>query len=455
MGSIMTSLLNSANAMRVYEGALEVTENNITNANTPGYAKQVANLEARPFDLATGESGGVALNGAQSSRDQFAEQAVRDQQTAVNFYQQKASDLSPLENYFSTSNTSGIGPDMSSLFSAFSQLSVNPNDTVSRQAVLNQATTVALDFNQAANGLLSQGSNIDQGTRGTIDNINQVAQTIAQLNQQNRVDPQGGINAGVDAQLNAALEQLSQLVNYTALQQPDGTVSVYVGGQTPLVVSDQVYAIQGDFTAPQTAVLSSTGADITSEMTGGQLSALLDDKNNILPSYVNSLNSLAQNFADQVNTTLDNGIDENGAAPVTDLFTYDATTGAAQTLSVNPLTPDQIAAALPGSPGGNENALNLAALANAKDANGYTFAQLYGNLGGQIGSDLSAAQNNQSTKQALLNQAQSMRQQISGVSLDEEAQYVLEYQRSYQAIAETVTILNSLTQTLMNMMSGT
>ncbi len=304
MGSIMTSLLNSANAMRVYEGALEVTENNITNANTPGYAKQVANLQARPFDLSTGESGGVALNGAQSSRDQFAEQAVRNQQTAVNFYQQKASDLSPLENYFSTSNTSGIGPDMSSLFAAFSQLSVNPNDTVSRQAVLNQATTVAQDFNQAANGLLSQGSNVDQGTRGAIDNINQLAQTIAQLNQQNRVDPQGGINAGVDAQMNAALEQLSQLVNYTALQQPDGTVSVYVGGQTPLVVSNQVYAIQGDFTAPQTAVLSSTGADITGEMTGGQLSALLDDKNNILPSYINKLNSLAQSFADQVNTTL-------------------------------------------------------------------------------------------------------------------------------------------------------
>ncbi len=119
-------------------------------------------------------------------------------------------------------------------------------------------------------------------------------------------------------------------------------------------------------------------------------------------------------MADQVNNALNNGIDQNGAAPVTNLFSYDATTGAALTLSVNPLTPDQIAAATPGAPGGNGNALALAALANAPVVNGYTFAQAYGNLGGQVGSDLSAAQNNSTTDQSLLSQAQSLRQQSSG-----------------------------------------
>ena len=455
MGNLMTSLLNSANAMQVYEGALQVTENNITNANTPGYARQIANLQARPFDLATGDSGGVALGPTQTSRNQFAEQAVRDQQTDQNFYQQKVSDISPLENYFSTSNASGIGPDMSNLFSAFSQLSVNPNDAVSRQAVLNQATTVAQDFNRAANGVLTEQSNVDAATRGAISTINQLADTIAQLNQQNSVSNLGGTNAGVDSQMNSTLEQLSQLVNFTVLHQTDGTVSVYVGGQTPLVVTDHAYKLQGDFSAPQTAILSSTGADITGQLTGGQLGALLDDKNNVLPSYLSGLNSLAQTFADKVNTTLENGIDENGAAPVTDLFSYDPTTGAAQTLAVNPLTPSQIAAAVPGSPGGNENALNLAALAHYKDASGYTFAQLYGNLGAQIGIDLSTAQNSQTTTEALLNQAQSMRQQISGVSLDEEAQSLLEFQRSYQALAETVSIINGLTATLMNILTPT
>lgn len=452
MGNMLTSLLNSAQAMNVYEQALTVTENNVVNANTPGYAKQVATFEALPFDVAVGLPGGVAAGPVQSSRNAFAEQSVREQQTASNYYQQKVADLTPLQSYFDLSSTSGLAPDLSNLFSSFSALSVNPNDTVSRQTVINDATTVAQDFNDAANGLLSQGADLDQQTRGVITNINQLASTIAGINAQNRVDPSGGIDAGVDAQLNSALEQLSQVVNFTALQQPDGTVSVYIGGQTPLVVGDQTFDVSADFSTPQTAVLSSTGADISSELTGGQISALLDDKNNNLPSYVNGLNTLAQSLADQVNNVLNQGVDQNGAAPSTNLFTYDATTGAALTLAVNPITPDQIAAALPGAPGGNGNALALANLANAKTTNGYTFAQYYGNLGGQVGQDLSAAQSAATTKSALLNQAETLRQQISGVSLDEEAQNMMEFQRSYQAVSKMLGVLNGLTDTLMNMM---
>ncbi len=266
------------------------------------------------------------------------------------------------------------------------------------------------------------------------------------------MDPSGGVDAGVDAQLNSALEQLSQLVNFQALQQPDGTVTVYVGGQTPLVVGGQTFAISGDFSRPQTAVLSSTGSDITSQITGGQLSAMLDDKNNVLPGYIQSLNTLAQGVADQVNTGLSNGIDENGASPSTELFTYNANVGAAATLAVNPLTPDQIAAALPGAPGGNGNALNLAALANGANLSNYTFAQFYGNIAARVGSDLSTATDNQTTKQSLLSQAQTLRQQASGVSLDEEAANLIAFQRAYQANAKMLTVLDTLTQDLMNVL---
>jgi flagellar hook-associated protein 1 FlgK len=450
MGDLMASLLNSASALSVYEQALTVTENNVVNANTPGYAKQSATFEAEPFDLTVGLAGGVLAGPVQSSRDAFAEQAVRSQQTSVNFYQQKIADLTPVENYFPTSSTSGIPPDMTQFFNDFSALSVNPNDTVARQTVLNDASTVAQDFNFAANGVLNQSASMEQQTSSTITSINQLAGTIASLNTDDRVDPSGAVNAGVDAQLNSTLEQLSQLVNFTALQQPDGTVSIYAGGQTPLVVGDQTYDIQSNSSNSQTSILSSTGSDITDQITGGQLGALIDDHNNTLPSYLSSLNTLAQSFADQVNTALDNGIDQNGAAPSTDLYTYNASQGAALTLATNPLTPDQIAAALPGAPGGNGNALIVANLANAQTVNGYTFAQFYGTIGGQVGNDVSSATNSQATQESLLNQAQSQRQQISGVNLDEEAENLLEYQRSYEAISKMITTINSITDTLMN-----
>ena len=451
MGNLLTSLLNAANSMGAVERALTVVENNVVNSSTPGYASQTATFEAMPFDLTVGLPGGVRAGLVQSARDAFTEKSVRQQQTAFGFYEQKASDLTAMQTYFSLSSDSGIATGLSNLFQSFSQLSVNPNHAASRQAVIDQAQTLAQTFQQTAAGLASQGSGIEEAARGSIDDINRLADVVAGINLQNRVDPAGGVDAGIDAKLHSTLEQLSQLVNFTALEQPDGTVTVYVGGQTPLVVSGKTFPISGDFSAAQSAILSSTGQDISSQITGGKLSALLDDKNNVLPSYLRDLNTLAQSVADQVNTTLQNGIDQSGAAPAVDLFKYDPTLGAALTLGVNQITPDQIAAALPGAPGGNGNALNLAALANGRNLNNYTFAQFYGNLGGRVGRDLSTAADNQSTKQLLLTQAQTLRQQISGVSLDREAESLIAFQRSYQANAKMLTVLNSLTETLMGL----
>lgn len=452
MSNLTATLLNAAGALQVYEGALNVIENNVANANTPGYANQVPTLIAQPFNVLTGSAGGVALGITQSTRDQYIEQSVRTQQTAVSYDQQQVSDLSTVQNYFSLSTTSGIAPSISALFGAFSQLSVTPNDEVARQTVLTDAATVAQNFNDAANGVLSQVSGLQQQTSSTIQAINQLGTTIAQINADNPVDLNAGEDAGVDAQLNSALDQLSQYANFTVLQQSSGQISVYLGGQTPVVMGDQSFAIQGDFSAPQSAILSSSGADITSQITGGQLGAELNDNNNLLPSYVGSLNTLAQTLADQVNNTLNQGIDENGAAPTTDLFSYNATNGAALTLSVNPLTPDQIAAASPGATGGNGNALALAALANAPVANGYTFAQAYGNIGAQVGSDLSSAQNNSTTDQSLLSQAETLRQQISGASLDQQAESLLEYERSYDAISKMLGVMNDLSLDTVNIL---
>jgi flagellar hook-associated protein 1 len=450
MSSLFTSLLSSANSLRAYEQALAVTQNNVTNSSTPGYAKQIQPLEALSFDVTVGLPGGVRAGSVLSSRDGYAERAVREQQTDYGFSQQKTTNLTPLETSFSLSGTSGIAPSISALFQSFSSLSVNPNDTVSRQAVIQQASIVAGNFRSTAAGLQTQETSLDQESRGTIDAINHLATVIAGINTHNRLGKAGSSDAGVDAQLNSSLEELSQLVNFTSLQQPDGTVAIYIGGQTALVANDKTYPIKGDFSTSQTKILNSTGADISNQLTGGKLGALLEDKNTVIPSYVTDLNTLAQGLADNVNTALSQGVDQNGAAPATNLFTYDPTVGAAFSLAVNPLTPDQIAAASPGATGGNGNALSLAALGDTKSINGYTFAQFYGNLGGRVGSDLALAKSNQSTQQLLLTQTQDLRTQVSGVSLNEEAEHLVAFQRAYEATSKMIGILDSLTETLIN-----
>lgn len=444
MGTLTTALYNSAQALRTYEQAMAVTQNNVANANTPGYAKQIQTLEAAPFDIEEGYPGGMYAGPVLSTRDTFAETSVQTEQSAANAAGQTVSDLQTLQPQFDVTGASGISAALNGLFNSFSQLSVNPNNAVSRQNVLNQAQTTAQAFNQTATAILSAGNSVNSETQATLGDINRLAGTIAQINAQVHKNPDGSEDAGVDAQLYSSLEALSQDVNFTTLQQPNGMVSVYLGGQTPLVVGDTTFAVQGNFSLPQTAIEDANGKDITSQVTGGQLGSEVRTKNTTLPGYMSSLNTLAQTLADQVNTTLANGLDANGQAPTTDLFSYDAAAGAAFTLSVNPLTSDQLAAASTAAPGGNGNALALSALANATVVNGGTFTQAFGALGGQVGQDISDARDQQQTSQNLLTQAHNLRAQTSGVSLDAEAANLITYQSAYQASAKMFSILNTL-----------
>ncbi len=454
MGNLLTSLVNASNALGVYNQALQTTENNIVNAQTPDYAKQVQQFTALPFDPAVGLPGGVASGGVESTRNAFAEESVRTQQSQTGFDQQVSTDLTSLQNYFTVPSATGTGTDISSslnsLWSAFSQLSVNPNDTASRQAVLNQAQQVAKAFNATASGLASTSGSIQNQAQSTVQSINALAADIAAINTHRAANATSQVDAGVDASLNSDLEQLSQYVNFKALQQPDGSVTVYLGGQTPLVMGDQSMPIEADSSSGQISILDSQGRDITSEVQTGQLAGMLQVNNTAIPSYTTDLNTLAQSVADQVNTTLANGVDENGNAPSTDLFTYDPTVGAAQTLTTNALTPDQIAAAASGAPGGNGNALALAQLGSSTPVNGYSFATFYGNLAGRVGSDISNANANATSDNQLLTQAQTLRSNISGVTLDGQAAQLLTFQRAYQATSELISVLDSLTNTVIN-----
>jgi flagellar hook-associated protein 1 FlgK len=116
------------------------------------------------------------------------------------------------------------------------------------------------------------------------------------------------------------------------------------------------------------------------------------------------------------------------------------------------LNPGDIAAASATAPGGNGNSLALADLAQSKEINGFTFTEFYGNLGGRVGRDLASARDDQQSHGALLAQAQSLRSSASGVSLDEEAAKLIGFQKSYQAAAKLISVLNDLTNSLMGIL---
>ena len=439
--------------MQVYEKEFATIQNNIANQDTPGYADQNQTLVADSFNPSSEEWGGLSTGPMLSSRSPYLEQVVRTQTTLLGSAQQQAADLAPLQSLFDLTSATGVSGSLNSFFNSFSSLSVSPNDTETRQNVMTQAQTIATAFNQAATGIQTASSNVQEETNDSVATINQIAGDLANVNQQYAGSPNGSANAGLDAQVNSDLESLSEVANFTVVPTTNGQFNVFLGGQTPIVMGNQALAISANFSTPQTIIQDSQGNDVTSHITGGQLGAQIQENNTTLPSYLSSLNTLAQTFADSVNTALSQGVDQNGNAPANNLFTYDTAADAASTLTVTPgFTPDQIAAALPSAPGGNGNALAVAQLATATDVNGATFSEAFGSLGQQVGTDISNATSNQTEQQNLVTQAQAQRTAVSGVSLDEEAAKLLQFQESYTAVAKVITTLNSITDALMNML---
>ena len=235
---LLTSILNSASALKVFDQEFSTIQNNIANANTPGYAEQSVTLAADSFDPSESLYGGVSTGPMASSRSQYLEQSVRTQTTLLGAAQQQVSDLSPLQSLFDLSSTTGISGALNSFFNSFSALSVNPNDPVARQNVITQAQTVASSFNQAAIGINTASSNVEQESGDAVSTINQISTDLANINKQYAASPGAATDAGLDARVNADLENLSQVANFTVLN-TNGQVNVYLGGQTPIVLGNQ------------------------------------------------------------------------------------------------------------------------------------------------------------------------------------------------------------------------
>jgi flagellar hook-associated protein 1 len=230
MGSLFGSLASTAESMRTIERAMSVVQNNVTNSSTPGYARQTQVILANRFDPAHGLPGGITAGETLSSRNSFAEEAVRNRQGSLGNSSQKASDLAQVEQIFTVADGSGINQALGDLFSSFSQLTVSPNDSSSRQVVLDRAQALAAAISSASANLGNSSTSLDTQAKSAVDHINILAGQITDLNKEFRGDMNVTHDAGLETQLNTTLEELSKVANYTAIHQPDGSVSIYLGG---------------------------------------------------------------------------------------------------------------------------------------------------------------------------------------------------------------------------------
>jgi flagellar hook-associated protein 1 FlgK len=449
MSSLNSVLSIALSGLQASQGALDVTSNNISNSDTPGYSREVVNLsESAPITDGSSELGtGVTLQGFTSVRDEVLQMQIDQQTQQSNYSLAQSNALQQAQTPFSDT-TDNISTNMTSFFNDLSSMSTDPSNTSQRQSVLNDATNVASSFQSAASTLSSLQTTLDESVPPSVNEINQITTQIADLNAQIESAHISGQNPStLEDETDQLVSQLSELTNLQTTNTSNG-LTVTTGSGTPLVVGNQAYALS---TATGSnglqEVLSSDGQDITSSITGGSLGGTLQVRDTAIPGYLSQLNTLATQFSSAVNTANEAGYDLTGAAGQA-IFSTSATSGAASSIQVAITSGSQIAASSDGTTGSAGNLSNLLAVQTAKLPSGTTPTGAYSQIVSSVGEAASAASANSTAASASLTQLQSQMSSITGVSLDEETTNMIRYQMAYQAAAKVISTVETLSNTL-------
>ncbi|MEO7275181.1 MAG: flagellar basal body rod C-terminal domain-containing protein, partial [Vicinamibacterales bacterium] len=257
--------------------------------------------------------------------------------------------------------------------------------------------------------------------------------------------------------IGVALTSLSSLVNISTIARAGGGVDVTYGNGHPLVLDANVYSLDVSSGPPNFfARLQSAGTDVTSEMTGGSIAGLLQTRDVLMPGYADQLDTLAYTVATQVNAVHQSGYDMHGATGAAFFTPLASAAGAASAISISAgiaADPSTIAAGATATPGDNGVARQLANLRDARVMTGgtATFLDSWGTFVYQVGADSRAASDEHGSRAEIVSQMELMREQVSGVSLDEEAANMMKFQRAYEANARFFQVIDSTLEALLSL----
>lgn len=244
---------------------------------------------------------------------------------------------------------------------------------------------------------------------------------------------------------------MSALVDVAVIPS-DNSIIVTTGNGAPLVIGQQSFALSTQTNAAGLHDVYSQGADITQTITSGQLGGTLQVRDQQIPGIQTQLNTLASGLATSVNNVQTAGYDLNGnKTTLVNLFTPPAVNGAAASLSVALTEPSQLAASSDGTAGSNGNAEALYALDSQGIIGGQTPTGFYSGIVFQVGNQVSNAAAEQTASSQVLQQLNDQRAGISGVSLDQEAANMVQYQNAYDASAQVITAINNMMSVVIHM----
>jgi flagellar hook-associated protein 1 FlgK len=440
-------ITTAASALRVFQRQMDIVGHNLANVGTAGYSRQTSSLSAnQPIGFNQGGlkmlGSGVGLASINRIRDVLLEQSARRTASDLGQDSAKLSGLSELDGVYGEPSDTGISASLGAFFDSWSGLGSNPGDPSYLQKVQTAGQTLA-DKIRGAYGQMSRLDDKQQIQAGeTFNHVNELAKTIADLNGQIRMAKGAGAEPNdLMDQRDLALRELSSYVQVEAHEQQDGSLLVYAANE-PIVVGDEAPGLNAIFDV-------SGGQPVTQAMldqlgTGalrGQLEAIQETR-----SQMGQLNQLADNLRSQVNTL------HGGGSTGVDFFDA-STTGAVSFDLSAPVkaSPKNISFGTSGSAGDGGLAHAIAQLREQKFAGlgTETFESFFDKAVNSLASSVHSTQTSAETNELVANQIEAQVQSVSGVNMDEELTEMMKLQRSYQAAAKTLSVMDSITEDLL------
>ena len=237
MGLLNSALQIGRSALLSYQGALQVVGNNISSAATPGYTRlspQLDPLQGMPIagDLQPGA--GVALSAIQRNIDESLESRIRlaiGDETAATA---RGGALVRMESFFDDLNRTGVGTRLDEFFAAFDELLNAPEDIAIRDLTVSAGEALSGSIQNLRSQLTALGDDVDGQIGSLAVSADALARQIARLNRE-ITEVEAGRPAqatGLRDQRDGLLRQLSEIFDVTVREQADGTINIYIGGET-------------------------------------------------------------------------------------------------------------------------------------------------------------------------------------------------------------------------------
>jgi flagellar hook-associated protein 1 FlgK len=428
--STFMGLHTSLRGLLAEQRALDVTSHNIANANTAGYSRQEAVLQATDaMALPTGErlGTGVDVVAYKRIRDSFLDLQYRAQNMQVGEGTARAGGLDQVELRLAEPGANGIAARLNSFWGKWADLANAPDSGAAKQALISDAKNLVSSINALDQGLqtvAAQSADELAAITGTGGQVQQIGRELAGLNGAIRdaVRVGGDANDLMDRR-DVLLDQLSGVAQVSVADDGAGSIRVTLGGAAAPLVDGST------LTWPPPAMAANPG---------GKIGALMDlsSPTGTIATYRADLATVAQTLTTQVNAVY------NPAAGA-DFFAYDALTA---TLSLNPaVTAANVRA---GSGAASDNSAALA-LSELRGTTGGT-DDLYSRFVTRIGTEVADAKRTTRNATALSESIEDRRQSTAGVSLDEEMTNLIRFQRGYQAAARAMSTTDAMLDTLIN-----